>query len=162
LSAEQIDVLTRRVGPQHFQVLLVDDNPIDAKMFEAALREASTRVQLHWVTTGQEAIDFLSQQELQDDVADVELIVVDLHLGGMDGLEVLRRLRSHPATRLKPIVVLSTSRALRDINESYASGASSYITKAMSFQSFVETVSTLVRYWLDIVELPTVFPEFVS
>lgn len=156
-------MLTKRVGPQQFQVLLVDDNPIDAKMFEAALREASTRVQLHWVTTGQEAIEFLSQQELQEDAAvDVELIVLDLHLGGMDGLEVLRRLRSHPATRLKPIVVLSTSRALRDINESYASGASSYITKAMSFQSFVETVSTLVRYWLDIVELPTVFPEFAS
>lgn len=132
-------------------------------MFEAALREASTRVQLHWVTTGQEAIDFVNQRELEeDDVSDVELIVLDLHLGGMDGLEVLRRLRSHPATRLKPIVVLSTSRALRDINESYASGASSYITKAMSFQSFVETVSTLVRYWLDIVELPTVFPEFVQ
>ena len=84
-------MLTRRVGPQHFQVLLVDDNPIDAKMFEAALREASTRVQLHWVTTGQEAIEFLSQQEALEEAADVELIVLDLHLGGMAGLGGARK-----------------------------------------------------------------------
>jgi two-component system, response regulator len=82
------------------------------------------------------------------------VVVLDLSLPGMDGFEVLRRLRKSDAARYKPVIVLSGSKAIRDVNLAYSLGANSYIAKSMSFESYTESVSLLVRYWLDPVQLP--------
>jgi two-component system response regulator len=80
--------------------------------------------------------------------------VLDLNLPGINGFEVLRRLRNSDVCRCKPIVVMSSSKAACDVNLAYSLGANSYIVKSMSFESYSENISLLVRYWLDTVQLP--------
>lgn len=141
-------------GNSRYQILLVDDNPSDSHLFQTALQEASSRVKLYWVASGEEALEYVEQQGRFQGVGEVDIIVLDLSLPGMDGFEVLRRLRKSDSGRHKPVVVMSGSKAVRDINHAYALGANSYIVKSMSFESYAESVSLLVRYWLDTVQLP--------
>jgi CheY-like chemotaxis protein len=146
--------LPRAIRPNSHQILLVDDNPSDSHLFQTALQEVSSRVKAYWVASGEEALEYVEQTGRFQDAGEVELIVLDINLPGMDGFEVLRRLRKSDAGRYKPIVVMSGSKAVRDVNTAYSLGANSYITKPMSFESYAESVSLLVRYWLDTVQLP--------
>jgi CheY-like chemotaxis protein len=132
----------------------VDDNPSDSHLFQTALQQASSRVKVYWVASGEEALEYVEQQGRFQGVGEVDIIVLDLSLPGMDGFEVLRRFRESIASRYKPIVVMSGSKAVRDVNLAYSLGANSYIVKSMSFPHYVENISLLVRYWLDTVELP--------
>ena len=141
-------------GNGRYQILLVDDNPSDSHLFQTALQEASSRVKLYWVASGEEALEYVEQQGRFQGVGEVDIVVLDLSLPGMDGFEVLRRLRKSDACRYKPVIVMSGSKAIRDINHAYSLGANSYIVKSMSFESYAESVSLLVRYWLDTVQLP--------
>jgi DNA-binding NarL/FixJ family response regulator len=84
----------------------------------------------------------------------VDIVVLDISLPAMDGFEALRRLRKSDTGRYKPVVVMSNSKAVRDVNLAYALGANSYILKSMSFESYAENIGLLVRYWLDTVLLP--------
>jgi two-component system, chemotaxis family, response regulator Rcp1 len=136
------------------QILLVDDNPSDSHLFQTALEEVSSRVKVYWVASGEEALEYVEQRGRFQDVGEVDVVVLDLSLPGMDGFEVLRRLRKSDAARYKPVIVLSGSKAIRDVNLAYSLGANSYIAKSMSFESYTESVSLLVRYWLDTVQLP--------
>jgi CheY-like chemotaxis protein len=137
-----------------FQILLVDDNPSDSHLFQAALQQTSSRVKVYWVASGEEALEYVERQGRFQGVGEVDIVVLDLSLPGMDGFEVLRCLRKTDAGRYKPIVVMSGSKAVRDVNLAYSLGANSYIVKSMSFESYAESISLLVRYWLDTVQLP--------
>lgn len=137
-----------------FQILLIDDHPADAKLFEHALQQIETRARLYWVATAEEGLEFLTQEGRFAGVGRVRLVVSDLSMPGMDGLEFLVHLRKNPALAATPVVIMSSSRSPRDILRSYQQGANSYITKPMSLEAFVATIGTLVRYWLDIVEPP--------
>ncbi|HMF77004.1 MAG TPA: response regulator [Bryobacteraceae bacterium] len=137
-----------------FQILLVDDSASDSHLFQTALQEASARVKLYWVASGEEALEYVEGQGRFQGMGEVDVVVLDLNMQGMDGFEVLQRLRKTDACRYKPIVVLSSSKAARDIRLAYSLGANSYIVKSMSFERYVESVSLLVRYWFDTVELP--------
>jgi CheY-like chemotaxis protein len=137
-----------------FQILLIDDRASDAKLFEHALEQAETRAKLYWVASAQEGLRYLRQEGRFAGAGRVRLVVSDLSMPGMDGLEFLTEARKDPAFATTPIVIMSSSRSPQDVLRSYRLGASSYIIKPMSLETFVATIRTLVRYWLDVVELP--------
>jgi CheY-like chemotaxis protein len=142
------------IGVGDFQILLIDDHASDAKLFEHALEQAETRAKLYWVASAEEGLEYLEQVGRFAGAARVRLVVSDLNMPGMDGFQFLAQARRNPALAAIPIVIFSSSRAPRDVMKCYRLGANSYILKPMSLETFVAAIRTLVRYWLDIVELP--------
>jgi two-component system response regulator len=142
--------------PAH-AILLVEDNPADVKITQRALRESGLPVELIVVRDGQEAVDYLLRQGTHATTPNwrsPDLILLDLNLPGMSGRQVLERVRSTPALRAVPVVVLTTSRRQEDIQQMYASGANTYIEKPQNFSRFVEVLQTIHRYWLEMALLP--------
>jgi CheY-like chemotaxis protein len=137
-----------------FQILLIDDLPSDAKLFEHALQQIETRAKLYWVSTAEEGLEYLKREGRFASAGQVRLVVSDLSMPGIDGFELLAQVRKNPALAATPVVIMSSSRSPRDVLRCYRLGANSYITKPMSLESFVATIGALVRYWLDIVQLP--------
>ena len=131
-------------------VLLVEDNDDDVVLTLRALKAQNVANEVKVVTDGVEALDYLfgrgayagSNRDLP------QVILLDLKLPKLDGLEVLRELRAHPKTRLLPVVVLTSSNEERDLVESYALGANSYIRKPVDFQQFTEAARHLGLYWM--------------
>jgi len=142
--------------PAH-AILLVEDNPADVKITQRALKESALSVDLIVVRDGQEAVEYLLRQgrHAANQVWRVpDLILLDLNLPGMTGLEVLNRVRSTAELRTVPVVVLTTSRRLEDVQQVYAAGANTYIEKPQEFARFVQVLQTIQRYWLDTAILP--------
>jgi CheY-like chemotaxis protein len=137
-----------------FQILLIDDLPSDAKLFEHALQQIETRAKLFWVATAEEGLEYLKREGRFATAGRVRLVVSDLSMPGIDGFELLSEMRKNPALAATPVIIMSSSRSPRDVLRCYRLGANSYITKPMSLETFVATIGTLVRYWLDIVQLP--------
>jgi CheY-like chemotaxis protein len=147
----------RRGGDEElgdFQILLIDDRPSDAKLFQHAMEQAATRAKLYWVATAEDGLEFLRREGRFTGVGRPKLVVSDLNMPGMDGFQFLTEARNNPAFAAIPIVIFSSSRSPRDVLRCYQLGANSYIAKPMSLETFVAAIATLVRYWLDIVELP--------
>ncbi len=138
-------------------ILLVEDNPDDELLTLRALKKDNVVNEVMVAHDGAEALDYLFGTGMYDgrDV-DVmpQVILLDLRLPKVDGLEVLRRLRADERTKLLPVVVLTSSDEKRDIVESYSLGANSYIRKPVDFDQFVEAVSQLQLYWLILNEPP--------
>jgi CheY-like chemotaxis protein len=147
---------------QAHAILLVEDNPADVKITQRALRESGLPVELIVVRDGQEAVEYLLRQGTHASATDwrsPDLILLDLNLPGMTGHQVLERVRSEPALRAVPVVVLTTSRRHEDVQKMYASGANTYIEKPQDFSRFVQALQTIHRYWLDLALLPPPMPE---
>jgi CheY-like chemotaxis protein len=137
-----------------FQILLIDDSEADAKVFELALREAAPRAKIYWVATAQEGLDYLHKEKRFQDVGPVDLVVCDLNIPGMSGFDFLAEVKQRSAPNFTPLVVYRASSSQRDIQLSYSLGASSYIVKAMTLETVVQQLKTLVHYWLEVVSLP--------
>jgi CheY-like chemotaxis protein len=138
-------------------ILLVEDNPADVKITQRALRESASPVELLVVRDGEEAVDYLLRQgKHAGDPAwrPPDLILLDLNLPRLTGRQVLERIRATPALRAVPVVVLTTSRRLEDVQDLYAAGANTYIEKPRDFARFVEVLRTIQHYWLDTALLP--------
>ncbi len=138
-------------------ILLVEDNSADIQITRRALRDSNIPVELIVVRDGQEALDYLLRQGSH--AADAawrrpDLILLDLNLPRVTGREVLVQVRRDQNLRLVPVVVLSTSNRLEDVEGLYASGANTYIEKPQDFGRFVEVLRTIQRYWLDAALLP--------
>jgi CheY-like chemotaxis protein len=133
------------------EILLVEDNPHDAELALRALRKQNLANQVFWVKDGVEAIEFIfatgayAARKIEDCP---KVILLDLKLPKVDGLEVLRRLKSDERTRVIPVVMLTSSCEERDVVESYRLGVNSYIVKPVDFNNFVQAVSDLGLYWL--------------
>ena len=134
---------------QPVEILLVEDNPDDVTLTLHALRAHHLSNQVHVARDGEEALAFLFGPE-NDPCAPSgpRLILLDLKLPKLNGLEVLRQIKADPRTRSIPVVVLTASREDRDIEVCYALGANSYIVKPVDFEKFTRTVHTLGLYWL--------------
>ena len=133
------------------EILLVEDNPNDMELALHALKKHNLSNHIETVRDGAEALDFIfgAGAFAGRDVADgPRVILLDLKLPKVDGLEVLRRVKADPRTRRIPVVVLTSSSEERDIVESYDLGVNSYITKPVDFEQFTEAVRTLGLYWL--------------
>lgn len=142
-------------------ILLVEDNPHDAELAIRALKKRDLANQLVHVRDGQEALDFLfgtGSYEGRDTSCQPKLVLLDLKLPKVGGIEVLRQIRSDERTKLVPVVVMTSSREERDVAEAYALGTNSYIVKPVDFENYCETVGKTGLYWLFLNELPTLTP----
>ena len=139
------------------RILLVEDNADDAALTLRALRKTAILSEITWVRDGAEALDYVFHTGKYDETPRLELptlMVLDLKLPKIDGLEVLRRLRANESTRCLPVVVLTSSKEQRDVRRSYASGANSYLHKQIDFVKFTEIVQQMKAYWLNLNEPP--------
>lgn len=141
-------------------VLLVEDNPDDAFLARRALRGCSVTTDLVVAATGEEALSLLFQESDAGPSALPKpvLVLLDLKLPGIDGTEVLRRIRADARTRTLPVVVLSSSRALRDVTACYELGANGFVQKAVEFDEFAESMRALTAYWLRVNVSPSRLP----
>ena len=133
-------------------VLLVEDNEDDSTFFTRALRAAIPAAQVRVARDGAEALNLLFGTANGGEAVPLmrpKLIILDLKLPKLDGLEVLRRLKSNPHARSIPVIVLSSSLEKRDLADSYRLGANSYLVKPMDFDEFREAVGMMGRYWLE-------------
>src|SRR5512138_2454588 len=140
-------------------ILLVEDNSADVQMALYALQKNNISSRVEVVRDGAQALDFVFARGiyLGRDVEDApRLILLDLKLPRVNGLEVLRQIKSDPRTRCVPVVVLTTSNEERDVHEAYGLGANSYLVKPLNFDDFAEAVRNLGVYWLMLNQPPNV------
>lgn len=138
-------------------ILLVEDNPTDAELTLRALKKQNLFDHTEWVKDGVAALDFLLKRgDYADRAAEAppRVVLLDLHLPKLDGIEVLRRMRGDEPTRLIPVVVLTSSKEERDIVATYRLGVNSFVSKPVAFEEFVHTVAELGLYWLRINKVP--------
>jgi CheY-like chemotaxis protein len=138
-------------------ILYADDDAEDRMLVKDAWEESRLANQLHFVEDGEELMKYLHRQEEHASLADSPLpgiILLDLNMPKKDGREALREIKAEPHLRRIPIVILTTSKAEEDIYRAYDLGVNSFIIKPVTFQSLVDIVKTLGKYWLEIVELP--------
>lgn len=136
-------------------ILLVEDNPDDEALTRRALAKNNIHNEIVVARDGAEALDlvFGTGPHTGKPMAP-EIVLLDLKLPKVDGMEVLRRIRAEPRTRLLPVVILTSSREERDVVNGYGLGANSYIRKPVDFSQFVEAVRQLGLYWLVLNEPP--------
>ena len=135
----------------HIEILLVEDNPADAEMTLRALRRNNLANKVHWVKDGEQALEFMfrgGEYAGRDPNAAPKLILLDIKMPKVDGIEVLRRLKANDETRAVPVVVMTSSNEERDVLESYRLGVNSYIVKPVQFEVFLETVAKIGLYWV--------------
>jgi two-component system response regulator len=135
----------------HIEILLVEDNPADAEMTLRALRRNNLANKVHWVKDGEEALEFMfrtGSYANREPGSTPKLILLDIKMPKVDGIEVLRRLKENEDTRRVPVVVMTSSNEERDVVDSYRLGVNSYIVKPVQFEAFLETVAKIGLYWV--------------
>ena len=138
-------------------ILLVEDNPDDELLTLRALRKNNVLNKVEVARDGVEALDYLfgtGRYSGRDTAVMPQLILLDLKLPKIDGLEVLKRLRADERTRLLPVVILTSSREEQDMLDGYGLGANSYVRKPVNFEQFVQAIEQLKLYWLILNEAP--------
>ena len=136
---------------EQVEILLVEDNPEDAELTLRALRKRNLANHMHWVRDGEEALDYLfcrKQYAGRDATRPPKLVLLDIKMPKVDGIEVLRQLKADAVLRSIPVVVMTSSNEERDVLQSYRLGANSYIVKPVAFDSFLETVAKIDLYWM--------------
>ena len=138
-------------------ILLVEDNPADEALTLRAFKKINQSVQISVVRDGAEAVDFIfcKGAHKDRDPRDLpQLILMDMNLPKLSGIEVLRRIRANEHTQLLPVIMLTSSREQQDLIESYRSGANSYVRKPIDYDEFLGAVRQLSLYWLILNEPP--------
>ncbi len=153
------DIITEggRAGLRARPILVVEDNPMDLDFMLQAFEEHSVLNPVRVCRDGEEALHFMERHSTPDDVELPLLVLLDLRLPKVDGIEVLRHARQLPVWRQIPFVVVTTSRENRDITRAYELGVNSYIVKPVDFAAFTEVVKQVKYYWLLTNEPP--FPD---
>jgi two-component system, response regulator len=139
------------------EILLVEDNVYDAEMTIRALKKVNLANKLVHLQDGEEAINFLFgiEQFAGRDINNTpKVILLDIKMPKVDGIEVLKRIKANPATRMIPVVIMTSSKEEQDIVTSYSFGVNSYVVKPVEFEGFAKAVSELGMYWLLTNEAP--------
>jgi two-component system response regulator len=139
------------------EILLVEDNLNDAELSLYALKKFKIASQIHHARDGAEALEYLFGTETVKPrlpIQNPRLILLDLKLPKVDGLEVLKKIKENEITRTIPVVILTSSREERDIIESYNLGVNSYIVKPIDFEQFTEAIRDVGLYWLLLNQVP--------
>ena len=137
--------------PHEVEILFVEDNPHEAELTIRGLRKHNLVNKLKHIDDGEEALDFLFSRgtySSRENSPNPKLIILDLKLPKVDGLEILRQLKADVRTRIIPVVVLTSSQEEKDVIESYRLGVNSYIVKPVNFESFGKAVADLGLYWV--------------
>ncbi|WP_414468908.1 response regulator [Methanobacterium sp. ACI-7] len=135
-------------------ILLVEDNPADARLIEEVLKDTNANNKLHVVKDGVDAMNFLYKKEEFSDAPRPDIILLDLNLPRKDGREVLKEVKENEELKSIPIVILTTSSANEDIIKTYNNHANYYITKPVDFDQFLKVINAIEDFWLNIVRLP--------
>ncbi len=135
-------------------ILLVEDNPGDARLAQEAFKDAKVRNNLYRVEDGVEAMAYLRRQGRYADAVRPDLILLDLNLPKKDGREVLAEIKADDDLKRIPVVILTVSKAEEDILKSYNLHANCYITKPINLDNFLDVVKSIENFWLTIVKLP--------
>lgn len=136
------------------EILLVEDNPADVRLTIEALKDAKVYNSLNVVSNGSDALSYLRRQGQYAESTRPDLILLDLNLPKMGGLEVLDDIKNDPELRQIPVVVVTTSQAEQDIIKSYNSHANCYICKPVDLDQFITVIQSIQNFWLTIVKLP--------
>lgn len=145
---------------EHFEqveILMVEDNPMDAELTIRALKSGGLANKLLWVKDGQQALDFLFRQgefATREDTVP-RIVLLDLKMPKIDGIEVLRAIRADPRTKPIPVVVMTSSQEEQDVVRSYELGVNSYVVKPVDFNAMAELARQAGYYWLAINRTPT-------
>jgi two-component system, response regulator len=142
--------------PESITILMADDDEDDRMLALDAVRESRLGNAFHCVEDGQELMDYLNHagRYAAGDLPRPGLILLDLNMPRKDGRQALQEIKSNPALRRIPVVILTTSKTEEDILRAYDLGANSFITKPVTFDRLVDIVRTLGQYWFNIVSLP--------
>lgn len=146
--------LAPSTAQQDAHLLLVEDNPGDARLIKEGFRDARLSNTLHHVTDGAEALDFLYQRAGHENAPRPDLVLLDWNLPRTSGEEVLEEVKNDPSLANVPIVVLTSSEAEEDIIKSYENQANAYITKPVDPDDFFETVRSFEKFWVRVVRFP--------
>jgi CheY-like chemotaxis protein len=138
---------------QPVDVLLVEDDPGDVLMTKEAFEHYRLRNVLHVVTDGEQALQFLRRTGGYADAPRPGLILLDLNLPRLDGLEVLAELKADPVLKVIPVVILTTSQAQQDVLRSYALHANAYVSKPVDFETFIEAIRQIDNFFVTVVKL---------
>jgi len=136
------------------EILLVEDNPGDARLAMEVLKEAKVRNSLHWTKDGVDALAFLRREKPYEKAPRPDVILLDLNLPRKDGREVLAEIKQDDKLMRIPVVVLTISKDEEDIFRTYNLHANCYVTKPLDLDQFVKVVKSIEDFWLTIVKLP--------
>jgi len=142
------------VSAHPIEILLVEDDPADARLTREALRDAKVANNLHLATNGDQALAFLRNEGEFRDSPRPHVVLLDLNLPGRDGREVLQEVKSDDELKSIPVAVLTTSTSEADVLRSYDLGANCYITKPVDLDEFLKVVAAIDDFWLTVVRLP--------
>ncbi len=137
-----------------FEVLLIEDDSGDVELTEAALERSKLKINLNVVNDGEEALAYLRQEDQYTNASTPNLILLDLNLPGLSGLEILSAIKNEQGLKSIPVVVLTTSDAQPDIKSSYQFGANCYVTKPIGLKEFIKIVNSIQEFWFTVVQLP--------
>ncbi len=136
------------------RILYAEDNPGDARLTVEAFKEADVLNHIDVVPDGEEAMAYLRQEGKYAGVEAPDLMLLDLNMPKKNGLEVLREIKGDPAMRRVPVVILTVSKAERDIVRAYDLHANCYVSKPVDFERFLQVVKSIEGFWLTVVRLP--------
>jgi len=143
---------------EEIEILLIEDNPMEAELTIRGLKKHNLANKLLHIDDGEEAMNFLfakTREERQESPFNPKLILLDLKLPKVDGLEILKKLKNDERTKMIPVVVLTSSREEKDVIESYKLGVNCYIVKPVNFESFARAISELGLFWLVLNQTPS-------
>jgi len=141
-------------GGKPIEILLVEDSFDEAELTMETLRQGRLRNRVNWVEDGEQAMAFLRREGRFAAVPRPDLILLDLHMPRMGGLEVLAEIKEHPDWKRIPVVIMTSSSEEKDILSAYDRHANCYITKPIDIDKFIEVVRSIEDFWLSIVRLP--------
>jgi CheY-like chemotaxis protein/DNA-binding transcriptional regulator YiaG len=149
----ETDIIQKpKAGP--LRILLVEDNPADVILFKKALAVCSERVEIHIIHDAEAVMDYLQNHLLKFGHKLPDIIVLDLSMPKLSGIELLRSIKKHPRAQLLPVVILTNSVSVKNMVECYKSGASGYIQKSVDMEEYKESVEVVIKYWSRVVALP--------
>lgn len=137
------------------KVLIVDDDPVDRELIKRAFKDSKANVALHFCESGASALKLLQRNKGGKSGFYPDACIFDINMPGLSGIELLDKIKSDPASRSLPVVMLSSSDDQKDIEASYAGNASSYVCKPDNYRELREMISAITRFWAETVSYPS-------